>query len=304
MMVRFGLVTDTHITDRRPRNRVDENFGAVALGKFETVVEYCKSRGCVALLHAGDVFDSHRVAPSLVIRMIEALRGLPMVTVPGQHDMLGHNIESCHQASSLGLLEKAGVALILDGGAHTDIEGVRIYGYGFGETATEAFLRGASRVSDRVDFAVALVHAEVDCRRVEKVVVRDVDLVSYGDQHEGWPTVYRDPRGVAHVNTGCLLRKTSAERDFVPRFGILSVDTDTGEFDVKFVKLRVAPPEDVFDVRRIEREISETASAWAAAIASRAAAPTATAADIVADAKAAGGFSDRAEELLRAALPS
>src|SRR5574343_333571 len=108
VMSYVSLLSDTHFQDDRPISRSDDYYQA-QLRKFD----WCL-RQAPTMLHAGDFFHrpkcSHKLLCDLIYLIKEA--GTDVIVVPGQHDLIGHNLDSIWE-TPLGVLAEAGVVRLL-----------------------------------------------------------------------------------------------------------------------------------------------------------------------------------------------
>jgi hypothetical protein len=116
------LVGDVHLSDRPPSIRTDDYTNDI-FAKLLFIGEKAKDLQCDAIALLGDVF--HIKAPSrtshaLVQQAVEVFKdsGLPVIVVPGNHDMSNDRIESLSK-QPLGTLCKADGIDMLMGGHET-----------------------------------------------------------------------------------------------------------------------------------------------------------------------------------------
>lgn len=172
------------------------------------------------VLDSGDVFDQWKSPPWLEAL---ALRNIPAQfhTVPGNHDLPGHNLKNLEK-SSLNVLEAAGKAKILLQ-LHT-VNNINIYPFPWGSELTAYPEPNKGQESH---FNVAICHVmtyEGDCpypgcedteagRLLRKM--KGYDLVLTGHNHK--PFVVRSRDGRLLVNPGSLMRTTADQEDYQPR---------------------------------------------------------------------------------------
>lgn len=115
--MKLMLVGDVHLSDRPPSVRT-ETYSDDILNKLRFASTQASLHGCEALVLAGDVF--HIKAPSrtshgLVVRAHEALRegGLPVLVVPGNHDMSNDRIDSLPSQPLGSLAQMEGIELLM-----------------------------------------------------------------------------------------------------------------------------------------------------------------------------------------------
>lgn len=113
----FVTVGDIHIADRPPSLRT-ETYADDILAKVEYIVAYAKKIGADAILLLGDVFHLKspvRTSHGLVKRLANALTaaGIPVIIVPGNHDVSNDRMESLARQPLGMLAEVEGIELLM-----------------------------------------------------------------------------------------------------------------------------------------------------------------------------------------------
>lgn len=252
------LTGDWHLTDIKPKRRLDDYF-ATQIDKLEQVRRIYEEYKCVAVIQPGDFFDkyrtSHRVVSEVLRYLLTCWRGVPLFCIFGQHDIDGHSAATIHN-SALKVLHAAEVVnLISNYGAREVIDGVELVGLGFGEELS------GNESDDWMDddFKVLVVHKMICGESLypghkpttPKAFLRqnpDYDLIVCGDYHYRFIENIRD-RYI--INPGCLVRKTIGEKDLAHEPAVVIFDTETREAVVE--KLAVQPVEKVFNFTVSER---------------------------------------------------
>lgn len=115
--MKLMLATDTHLSDRPPSVRT-ESYAEDILQKLRFMAIQAAENECEAIVLAGDVF--HIKAPSrtshrLVQLTHEALTssGLPVLIVPGNHDMSHDRLDSLDSQPLGSLARMEGIELLL-----------------------------------------------------------------------------------------------------------------------------------------------------------------------------------------------
>lgn len=130
---------------------------------FARALALATARNVHAIVIAGDLFDSFRPQPDLVVRVKSLLEnaaneGIPIILIPGTHD-------SHRYSRSVYRSEKfPGVDILLDNGATIckRLDGHDVYFYGFSGGPEAVDQSGAFRRNDREGgIHVALVHGPV-----------------------------------------------------------------------------------------------------------------------------------------------
>lgn len=121
-MTRVMLIGDIHLADRPPSIRTDTYTDDI-LAKLEESVQIAVREKCDVILLLGDVFHIKtptRNSHALVQRTGDVLRagGLPVLIVPGNHDLSNDRLDSLRK-QPLGVLAKMeGIELLI--GAHEE----------------------------------------------------------------------------------------------------------------------------------------------------------------------------------------
>lgn len=121
--MRALILGDLHLSDRPPSLRT-ETYAQDVLTKVEWVSKAAARLHCDVLIQAGDVF--HIKSPSrtshwLVQQAADALRagGLPVLIVPGNHDMQHDRLDSLERQPLGALAKMRGIDLLV--GRHPDL---------------------------------------------------------------------------------------------------------------------------------------------------------------------------------------
>lgn len=115
--MKFALVGDVHLADKAPSLRT-ETYAQDILAKLQHIVDTAKAEGCAAIVQNGDMFHikspvrtSHQLVQSTAEVLTSA--GLPVIIVPGNHDVSNDRMESLRK-QPLGTLAKAtGIELLM-----------------------------------------------------------------------------------------------------------------------------------------------------------------------------------------------
>jgi len=107
--MRLLYFTDDHKRGTTPENRKD-NFPQTLLTKLNEVVEIAKEQEVDYVLHGGDFFDVPAPALSICADYLEVYQrfNVPVFTIPGNHDLFGHNIETLPR-TMLGFAARLGI---------------------------------------------------------------------------------------------------------------------------------------------------------------------------------------------------
>jgi DNA repair exonuclease SbcCD nuclease subunit len=106
-------ITDTHWSNRRPASRTDEDWIWTQSRKLADFFRISAELQAQALVHGGDLFNQpkgqliDRVVDQWLMEQFQQAPA-PWFTIPGNHDMFGHKIDSL-KSHPYGCLEKAGL---------------------------------------------------------------------------------------------------------------------------------------------------------------------------------------------------
>ena len=257
--MKFLLLGDTHITDRKPERRKDLSYLDTILGKLNQIEQVGIRYKCGVVLQSGDWYDSWRVGSNVTCEMISFLKKSKMewFCIWGQHDIYGHSAES-FSYSSLRILQEAAEVKVLGeepklipSDYHTP--DVYLYGASFGQEIPKVVIPKA--------YNVLIVHqmiGDVPLYPDQELVhpaaflrkYPNYNLVLAGDYHYRFISQFG---GRTCVNPGALVRKTIKEEDLNLLPAVVVFDTDTNDFEI--VELKITPSEEIFDLEvKIEKE--------------------------------------------------
>lgn len=249
-MARIVILGDLHFTDEKPGTRIDADFFAVQLCKFDFLVNYCVMHDIQAIGQCGDVFDKKRVSNRVYREVADRLlalkdAGIPFVCTLGQHDVLGQNIVNYRNEADIALLESCRALTVLTGGASFEVGNVVFRGYGFGEQETEEFLNGTDdplEVSSK-QTVIALVHAAVAdfeiapkdqkarVTHISSYNIKHAHWACFGDIHKGFdPFKFKLGMKPVAFSTGAMTRMKRDEEGNIPHFAVLDTKTKELEF--------------------------------------------------------------------------
>lgn len=268
--MKFLHLTDVHFKTETPNCRTDQDYAGSLLADFTYALKIAKAEGVQYLLHSGDFFDHTRPSYELLSGIVRLLRyyEITMVTVVGQHDTAGKAAQ-LYPKWGLGILESAGVAIVLNAGKEESLElqDVVIHGFSFGTPKTKQLLAGEFQFGTEGKPTIGLVHASVvgkDSPVFSSEMVRvtdlpilddgavDRDLPSlflFGDIHSGFETLAQSKRSHL-VNIGAFSRANWDDREREVLLAIVELTPKGFKLDV----LEVPQPEGLFtDNRKAEK---------------------------------------------------
>lgn len=106
--MKFVYCCDLHIKASRPIMRIDEDYTENILSKLREVFQYGKDHKVDCIILGGDIFDTYNPAVSSINKFVDLcieFSEIPIHTLIGNHDIIGHNLESVNN-TALGLLYK------------------------------------------------------------------------------------------------------------------------------------------------------------------------------------------------------
>lgn len=272
--------TDLHIRQKTPQSRTDVNWLEQCLGQLEAVFALAEREGASAVLCSGDVGDAPVWSYTAILgmwRLLNNYRDIPFYTTVGQHDVRGNRIEDWPQYS-LGLLATLtsesgdpyrgdGIVKVLESGRHAVLgEKIEVYGFGFNQPETIAFLEGKYPFPMGDKFRIALVHALVGpddamgWKGIAAQNLRGCQVASFGDVHCGFD-IYEFPSGCVAYSTGSLIRSSLTDIGRVPMCALLDIDDD-GAFEVQFFDIPDGDDKVVFFTREEAQAAGDTAEAF------------------------------------------
>jgi len=245
--------SDWHLRHKAPEGRTDDFF-ETQKDKVDQLLRIADEHDCMAILQAGDMFDSAEGSNAVLAHYIGTFLDctVPIYCCQGQHDVYMRNRSTGRTA--LDVAAAAGVVTVLGPEPTSwnpndkDEMEISVYGASWGEDIPP--LIGTA------DTNVLVAHAPVYSEPVypghEPVGpaeyakrCKDYDLVLLGDAHTGF--FYDDEAtGCLVVSTGCLVRLTRAKRDLAHKPHVLIYNTETK--GIERIDLDVKPTEEVFDL--------------------------------------------------------
>lgn len=267
-MIRLVWRTDVHLSDKAPSSRKDD-WTETVLGKLKQTIRVANKVGAAAILDGGDFF--HIKSPGQnshnLIRQVADLHeecNCPVYANVGNHDCVYGDYSYLDQ-QPLGVLFSTGVfqrcydeheAIFEEDGVKVRVVGVPYHGTKYEMDRFDSIERGDE------DFLVVIAHVlasnegghmfdNEDIIAYADLMDHPADLFCFGHWHKNQGVQVSEDGSKTFVNIGSLTRgalnQDSMHRK--PAMALLEFDPAKG-VQVKVVKLKVQPPEDVFDVER------------------------------------------------------
>jgi exonuclease SbcC len=277
--MRIISATDFHIQEATPQSRLDDYKDAMIdkLLNFKSIIAKSKAK---MFIIPGDVFNVPVISKEMFGEVMEIFRSynIPIYIVPGNHDMIGYNINSL-KGTMLGLLFKSGIAKPLTrehfldfttkDGTEVHIEGqesMAIMDSPKGNIQLEYGLRNKKKNAVNVLVAHGYIFDKehhpfnsrmnkpkyiTDKKGEKRIrpwctlledVPNDADLIIAGHYHE--PIEPLEYNGTTLVNTGSFGRVEKTKRN--PKFMI--IDFMNGSFKLKIFDFKkAADSKTIFD---------------------------------------------------------
>ena len=256
-MNKYLYFQDGHAKGVNPVARKD-NYYQSWLAKFKEILTIAKERKVDAIIDGGDLLDTPRVADTIVDDILDLIEetGIPIYALWGNHNLIGHHIETSTNTSFKHMLRRCKLlkeAKEINEKTHTikfidydhDIEKkIKEEGIIFQETPR---------------FRVAIAHAFITPKpflaSVLHVVADDIktnaDLILVAHYHAVWE---KQVGKTKFIDIGCLGRCSIAEAGIHPTCVIMDFSLPKSEkINLEFIKLQSAKEgKDVFDLEAKE----------------------------------------------------
>lgn len=248
------FIGDNHCTSKQPPKRLDDYCETSAQEFFECL-QIAKKYNVDAAVFLGDIFDKNIVKPTIVSKLLAALRQdedgkpwpFPSYCVIGNHD-IAHNVANL-PTSSLQTLISSGLIICQE-----SIEELGIYCGHFYPKLDQDIRDGKLK---NVNFPVLALHASImtqPARDFEGVIFKDTKfhpmtkLVVSGHIHS--PMEQKREDDILFINPGSVGRY-SMQNDLINRdikVVIVDYDLDGNIYNHEYVKLKTSlPAEMIFD---------------------------------------------------------
>jgi len=269
----FISANDIHISDNPPRSRTD-NFKESILDKLRQIALVCNKVSADAVLIAGDLYNlknparnSHALNQDL-IRVFKTF-GCPIYMIEGNHDITANSLNSILE-QPLGVLFADGTLQQL---RHEIIEknGFKISIVGSPYKEIESINDIILEPKGDCIYQIGLLHLYASPKSgmlfkeriygYDELTKLSPDLFVIGHYHKDQGIV--DDHGKIFINIGSLSRGSLSEEDInhQPQIGYIKISVDESTrnvfVDASPVKLKVKPPEEVFDLKKREEEKKE-----------------------------------------------
>ncbi len=262
--MKFLFLTDDHKRGTTPENRKD-NFPESLAEKLREVVRISLEQEVDYVLHAGDFFDVPAPAISVCADFLEIYQqfSVPVYTIPGNHDLFGHNSETLPR-TMLGFAARLGIVKLLDreplylekGGLRVQVTG---QGYHFEMDRRDPKLDYVVEKRD-CDYAIHMVHGMLLQKPlfpgalytlIEHIWDTEADFTLVGHNHLGFPDTEKDGR--LFLNPGALVRLSNQKQEMKRPVQVMVMDLGASPPVVQKIRLKSAlPGEEVLDRSRLD----------------------------------------------------
>lgn len=237
------LCSDLHLRATAPKCRIDDFWGAQE--KKILILKRVQKKYKIPIICAGDVFDKSISSPFLERWAIE---NLPKIyAIPGQHDLLNHNLKLYSKTSFSVLEASRNIELLSD--ISFDFENCRVYGVPYGEDI-KIEVKGKGRkvlVLHRMVYKRKPIHKSVGGKSSTSLLKKysEFDLIVTGDNHKFFVDEFE---GRLLVNCGSMMRIRSYQVDYSPQYHLWSSEEN------KIKSFPFPIEEKVMDIDYVEKE--------------------------------------------------
>lgn len=247
---------DRHNCELKPSSRIDD-YHTTCENKDKEIIEIAKQYNVDMILHPGDFWTdsdkkpSNEFVASIAQRWISA--NIPIIGIPGNHDLIGNNINSLPNTTT-GLLNALGVFKTLSKGEILTLEG---NGFTISITGTP-YHKGMDKpenISDYIvskkdtDYHIHLVHGMLtpfdygklfNHTKIEEILETKADLTLCGHDHLGFGIIEYANR--IFVNPGAVVRMSVAEKEMTREVSVCLIEIDKNGIQCKLIPLQSALP--------------------------------------------------------------
>jgi DNA repair exonuclease SbcCD nuclease subunit len=258
--MKFLVCSDFHLTDQRPKSRLDASYFHTGMSKLQEILEFAAKNKIEYILQAGDFFDTHRASDFIKQKVIQLLlmykreHNITMCVVFGQHDLRFHNSDI--ENTPLKVLEQAGAVVLLKPDTpYFCEEDIAVYGASWNEEPTDQL--------DESKINVLVTHRMVIQNKLWEhqegaVFVNNLfrqfkhDYILTGDNHQHFTSSVSPAKGKKRyaINCGSLLRSNITQLQHKPCFYLV----DTAQNTIKQHYLTV---KDIETIMRVDEAVEE-----------------------------------------------
>lgn len=225
---RLLIVSDLHIRFDAPVCRKKDEFPAMMKSTLQEIANLAKELEAI-LIVAGDIFDVAKPANSqeLEVMLYEIFKGIEILFVCGQHDLLYHRFDR-KDSGSIGVVERFDNWRLL-----TDESYKGIVGFSYGQEIRQiegADIMVAHKYCQQEDELPFYLEGELTV----KSLMNDFDykLNILGDNHHGFVS---DCEGRIVVNSGCITRQSAELKSYKPFVTFVNIGEKVNEYKQFFL---------------------------------------------------------------------
>ena len=256
MTNKFLITGDLHLTNKKPKNRTDD-YVKTQKAKIDFIFDLAIKEKVNAILQPGDLFDHFNIPDSLKREWIIYFRekGIPIFTVPGQHDMRYHS--SNINNTPMGVLDGSGAIKILKETPwlypHRGEKDIMIYGAGWNKEVAGISMFELKGIYILVTHQMIIQDKKLwkgqEGTKAKSLLFKyPFDLIVSGDNHQSFT---QERKGSHLVNCGSLMRSAIDQHDHQPCVYIYDIDKlSLTKYDI--------PIKDFVDVMDIATAVEET----------------------------------------------
>jgi len=268
IIVRFLFYTDSHLSGKVPRHRLDD-FPTTMTGKLREVYQTAVEKACDFVAFGGDFFNTHRLFNYDVIGdAMDIVSECPLKTYAciGEHDLYGHNLDS-YRTSTLRFFVRRcpQFEIIRD---PIDLGEVVLYSKHEPEKMEDAIKQEV----DSSKYNILVCHELITNQRPMFDIISTAslkgcpfDLVVSGDLHDGYDT--HEANDTWFVNPGSLARRSTADAHRWPQVAIIEIEKGIPPM-VDIQRLKCALPgdevlgESIAEVARAREDFDDKADGF------------------------------------------
>lgn len=295
--MKFLYVGDLHQDELVPIHRID-NFNETRREKIFEILQIAKDNKVNAILHGGDFFNRPKMSNEFVTSIIETWNNklipidiqdltfqfqagniseneylkeinkykennIPFISIIGNHDLIGDNIES-YPKTSLNVLETSGFLHIVDKDnpiifKEKDIS-VAITGYHYNRELDKSTDKKGYIVDEKVqidgknvDYQIHITHGMLTSKSYGKkfahTVINDIqnltvaDLTINGHDHIGFDTIFYNNKIFA--NPGSPFRLSADKKEIARMPKVMLINIDNNGITLQDIYLKCAKKGDI-----------------------------------------------------------
>lgn len=245
--MRLLVSGDWHLTDNKPKNRVDDYLEAQE-NKINQIYKIALQNSVDFIIQPGDLCDSHDAPDKFKTRWITIFKSFPkIITVAGQHDLRYHTSNIMN--TPFGVLKEA-LNFIMVNDSPFEIAGVHIYGAPWG--------KAVPAIKDMSVYNILVTHRLITEGEMwpgqEKYEVAGTflrrykfNLVVSGDNHK---SIHYGYKSHMLINCGSLMRNRIDQSGHKPCVWI----ADLSNITFRQIFLKVKNFDSVFNLEKAEDE--------------------------------------------------